>query len=83
MSSTHWRHTTAILHYNSILAGLHQNCKQRADRNQPRHQDTQDFQEVRGSDGPAAAQVQHHRLRVQREVDESDQESSEWSPSCW
>ena len=76
MSSTHRRHTTATLHP-SILPGLHQNCKQRADRNQPRHQDTQDFQEVRGSDGPAAAQVQHHRRRVQREVDESDQESSE------
>ena len=65
-----------MLHFR-ILAGLHQNCKQRADRNQPRHQDTQDIQEVRWSDGPTAPQVQHHRLRVQREADESDQESSE------
>ena len=82
MSSTRWRHTTAILHL-SILAGLHQNCKQRPDRNQPRHQDTQNIQAVRWVDGPAAAQVQHHRLRVQREADESDQESFEWSPSSW
>ena len=79
MSSTHWGHATATLH-SRIFPGLHQNCKQRADRNQPGHQDTPHIQEVLWSDGSAAAQVQHHRGRVQCQVDESDKEPTERSP---
>ena len=68
---------------NMLPLGLYKDSQQRFDRNKSCHEDSKNIQEILRLDGPAVTQVQHHRSRVQREVDESDQESSKRPPSCW